>query len=481
MNARTLKTHALPALLAGTARQPLGFDRELAELAHGDAGGATLSALSLTGQALRFERPQPPPSFIAEASIEDRRPILADRMRRPLIRLLHGRRPSDDVALALAWAFGRAKVRPHPFDLPKIDAFARAHAEHLGLTAQHWAEQQESGSPAEMRGYFDADKMDDGTWTKAAPAQRARYIAERRKLDATAARALVEAAWPQENADARLRLLMALEAGLSADDVPFLESLEKDRAPRVRSLAQRFLARVSGGRGQHPALVACLERIRRTATGLLKKRAVLTLELPVTVKEHEARAWIRDTFAEVSCDELAGALDLTAPAMIDAAEKDANLSLAFALMATSDRRFDLLEQLTRGQLGDAWEQMSQCGPADLGSLTDEERLRWAAILIRPCAAEPPASYAAWSWLHRALEGPAPEPLIEAVLKSPRWLSRLLEEHKMVPEGMEILAALCPDSHRERLRALMMPLDAPVTLTAMPLLDILDSITKVGNS
>jgi hypothetical protein len=479
MNARTLRLQAYPALLAGTSRQPLGFRGDLAELAQEDTASATLNALSLTGQALRFERPMAPPNFSVEPEVRDQRTVMPDRMRRPLLRLLNNRKSQDDLVLALAWAFGKYKVRPHPFDLPKMDAFVRAHAEHLGLTAQHWAEQRD-GSRTEVRNYFDAEDMDEATWTKGSPGLRMRFIAEQRKQDANAARAMVEAVWAQENADTRVRLLMALETGLHADDQLFLEGLAKDRAPRVRALAQRFLARLTGNRADHPALAACLERIRKSTTGLLKERTALTLEFPATVKEHEAKAWIREAFAEVSCEELAHALQLSVEQMIGATEADQNLSLALALMAIQDKRFDLLERLTSGQLSDAWEQLIVCGTFESSMMTREERLRLSQILIAPYKGKPPASYWAWSWLHHILEGPAPEALFEPVLQSPRWLGKLLEEDKQGLEWMEILAALCPSTHRVRLRALMEPLDAPLTLTALPLLDILDSLEKVGH-
>jgi hypothetical protein len=212
MNAKTLRVQAYPALLAGTGRQPLSFRGDLARLAREGATKSTLNVLSLTGQALRFERPSAPSNYAVEPIVHDLRTILADRMRRPLLRLLGNRRPSDDLALALAWAFGRSKVRPHPFDLPKMEAFVRAHAEHLGPMAQHWAQQQDD-SAAEPHGYFDADEMDESTWIMASPGLRARFIAERRREDASAARKLVESVWPQENADTRVRLPAALETG----------------------------------------------------------------------------------------------------------------------------------------------------------------------------------------------------------------------------------------------------------------------------
>jgi hypothetical protein len=479
MNATILKVQALPALLAGTGRQPINFASGLAELTHGDTAAATLDALSLTAQALRFERPLPPTNFNAEPKIHDERHLLPDRMRRILIRLLKEKKTSDDLELALAWAFGRSKVRPHPFDLPRIDGFVRAHAEQLGLTAQHWAAQQ-NDSTAAQQNYFYADALDETNWPQAPLAQRARFIMDRRKKDASAARTLVEANWAQENADARVRLLMALETGLNSGDQTFLEGLAKDRAPRVRSLAQRFLARITGRGSDHPALKACMERIHRSTSGLLKKRATLTLELPATVKEHEARLWIRNAFSEVSCSELALALDMNEAAMIDAAEKDEKLLLALALMATQDRQLSLLEQIVSGRLKDAWEQMSLCGVQDLNLMPADERLHWAEILVRPYSAKPPASYAAWSWLHRSLEGSVPELLMEPVLRSSHWLSDLLDEKKAGPEWMELLAAVCPIPLRSRLRNQLASLEAPLTLTALPLLEILDSLEKVGH-
>jgi hypothetical protein len=479
MNATTLKAQALPALLAGTNRQPINFANGLAELERGDTTTGTLNALSLTAQALRFERPLPPANFNTEPSIHDERNILPNRMRRTLIRILKEKKTSDDLELALAWAFGRLKVRPHPFDLPRIDGFVRAYAEQLGLTAQHWAAQQ-NDSTAAQQNYFFADALDETNWSQAPLAQRARFIMDRRKEDAAAARTLVEANWAQENADARVRVLTALETGLNSGDQTFLEGLAKDRAPRVRSLAQRFLARITGRDADHPALKACMERMHRSTSGLLKKRATLTLELPATVKEHEARLWIRNAFSEVSCSELALALDMNEAAMIDAAEKDEKLMLALALMATQDRRLDLLEQIVSSRLKDAWEQMSLCGVQDLGLMPTDERLRWAEILVRPYAGKPPASYAAWSWLHRSLEAPVPEALMETVLRSSRWLANLLDEKKAGPEWMELLAAVCPSPLRDRLRNQFASLDAPLTLTALSLLDILDSLEKVGH-
>jgi len=479
VNAKALQARAIPALLAGAARQPLNLSGDLAALANTAPAIAALHTLSLTAQALRFERPLPPPSFHTEPEIYDDRPILPEASRRILIRLLKEKKTSDDLDLALAWGFARSRLRPHPFDLPRIDSFVRTYAEHLGLTAQHWTAQQADAAAA-PKNYFDAEALDDISWSNAPLAQRVRFLGSRRKEDPTSARALLEATWAQETADTRVCLLAALESGLTSGDQPFLEAILKDRAPRVRSMAQRFLSRITGSGMENPALKACLERIQLTTTGLIKKRGKLALELPATLRETEVNAWIRNCFSEVSLDELARSLNLTESAMVDAAEKDKNLLVALAWMATAGRRLELLKRIAAGQLNDAWEQLALCGNPDLGMMPAADRLRWAEILLAPYGSNPPASYAAWRWLHRALEGPVPEMLIEPIVRSSRWLDDLLNEAKAGPEWMELIAAVCPASQRVRLRDRFKDLDPQLTLTALPLLDILDSLEKAGH-
>src|SRR5262249_52232658 len=156
--------------------------------------------------------------------------IVADDLRRPLIRLLAARNTTDHPARAVARAFDRLRLRPHPFDLPLIDAFVRSNAEKLGPTAQHWADRQKP--EAEPQSYFDPELLDDSNWAQATLSRRVAYLEQRRRDEADAARALVESTWGREDADARFRLLQVFQIGLSMADQPFLSTLEKDRAPR---------------------------------------------------------------------------------------------------------------------------------------------------------------------------------------------------------------------------------------------------------
>jgi len=477
LRAAELKARVLPSLFAGTRRHPLAIGLAVDGAAHPEDGKAALRALSLTGQALRFERPVGPPQFSVEPEFQDNRRILPDAARRPLVRLLTAKRATEDLAHAVAWAFDRLRLRPHPFDLPRLDDFVRAHAECLGATAQYWARPQHDVD-APLPDYFGPEALEDATWTSAHLEQRVRFIEERRRQDSDGARLLLEASWPQESADARARLLLALKTGLASPDRDFLEGLRKDRAPRVRAAAERLLCRLPGSAGEHPALRACLERIRRSETGLLRKRLVLTLELPATVKEQAALSWIRATFAEVSLDELGRALGASELEIIEASGKDRNLLLGLAAMATQDRRLDLLDEIVGKPFPDAWEQISLSGPIDLSDWNPQDRLRWAEILAGPYEAEPPLLFAPWSWLHKSVKGPAPARLMEGVVRSPAWLHDLQQKEKRGPEWMELLAACCPRSQRDALRSQLAAVDPTLTLNALLLLDILDTMEKV---
>lgn len=472
MSKPEFKAEVLPSLLAGIGRQPLR-SKSLEKLFPASDQKAALKALSLTGQALRFDRTAIPSQFAVDATVEDDRTLLPDDLRRPVLRLLASKPITEHPALALARSFDQLRLRPHPFDMPRFEAFVRLHAQKLGSTAQHWAHRQ--NETAATTGYFDREVLDATNWTQASPGRRAAYFEKQRRQNADSARSLLETSWPQEGVDMRLRLLQAMQTGLSVADQPFLLTLDKDRAPRVRFFAQRLLSRL-GTKGEHPALRACLERITHTQTGLLRKRPVLALELPATVKEQSAPGWIREMFSEVSFDELAGALSLKEIEIIDAAAKDTNLLLALALITTADRRFDLFEAIVRS-LPNAWELMSISGLEDLGLMTREERLHWAGILILPYGQKLPEVYFAWNWLHLLLDGPAPSSLIEIVIRT-QWLNEIPNIDRQGTVWMEVIASLCPPLQRPLLRERLTTFDPTLMATAIPLLDILDAMEKV---
>jgi hypothetical protein len=119
--------------------------------------------------------------------------------------------------------------------------------------------------------------------------------------------------------------------------------------------------------------------------------------------------------------------------------------------------------------------MVQCGAMNLEAMSVSERLQWAEVLARPYGAQPPFIFAAWSWMHRAVRGPLPHALLDAVLRSAAWREKLQEAKGS--EWMELLAAVCPVALREQLRLLLGEIEPSQTVVAMALLDILDVMEK----
>ena len=467
VNWTTLHTKVLPSLLAGTSRHPL--PGELIRISDPSSDGA-LEMLSLMGQALRLERPLTPDSFIVELEIKDERKILADGLRRPLIRLLTAKNATEHPARALARAFDRLRLRPHPFDLPLIDAFVRSNAERLGPTAQHWVDRQKPD--AGTQSHFDPELLDESNWAQATLSRRVAYLEQRRREDADAARVLVESTWAHEDADARFRLLQVFQTRLSTADQSFLSTLEKDRAPRVRALAMKFLARLGAG-GENPALRGCLERIKQSQSGLLRKRTVLQLELPANVKDQAASRWILQAFAEVSFSELAGAFQLTEKELIETSAKDEPLLLALAFISTSERHLDLLELVVE-HLPNSWERMFESGLDTLGTMTESERQRWEEIIVHPYRKDLPTIYSLWDWLHRMTDAEAPPSVMSIALKT-KLSVKVPEGERGTAPWLEVIAAICPAPQRHELREQLAEFDQSQTVIPLALLDILDGM------
>jgi hypothetical protein len=470
VKAEGLKSRVVPALLGGTRRD---LDADLLALGP-DREHAVLNALSLAGQALRFTRPSVPKVFAVESWPHDERRIVPDRMRSKILRLLD--RCTDDTARAVALAFEKQRLRPHLFDLPRIDGFVRKYADQLGVTAQYWT--QRGISEPQSRGYFDANELTVETWTEAPLRKRVRFLKDLRKQNPEAGRQLVQKNWPAENPDSRVQLISTFRIGLSGDDNTFLESLQKDRAPRVREVVRRLLGAVSSRDAENPALAACMERIQKSKSGVLKKRTVVKLELPATVKEREADHWIQEHFAELTLDEFARSCELTQSGLVEAAEKDTNLLFALALMASHDRNFGLLGAIADA-MPDLWGRMSELNWED--SLLDDsrERQEWAEALIRPKKWLPEVPFPAWSWLHRQMEGPLPLSIMKDILMSAAWKNHLGEEKKGPSlEIIQVISALCPRELRGTIRAQIEPLDVERKEKGMMLLDILDELESL---
>jgi uncharacterized protein DUF5691 len=467
------------AFLLGTARNPVPLAAALASLGAPGSSPTELTAFALLGQRMRFRRHGPPPAGTTAAAVEDARAFVPDAARPLMRRLVGGRDASDIAGLVLADACHRRRLRPHPFDVPRLAAFVKAHGDLLGPYAATWAER---GEDTEMQpaGYFDADRIDETNWTSARPAARAAFITRLRTHEPERARALVAASFASDPAPVRVRLLAALATGLSAADAPFLESLAKDRAPTVREEAQRLLKYVPGTAGAEDRLRDLVARTKVSTSGLLRRRKVLTLELPANVTAFPrdpvadpARRWAAEQYAGLGLDAMAAAFALSLPEMVAAAADDAALTALFARQASIERRFDILGTIVREHAADAW--IDAIGSDAVVPLGDDALVdQWCAAALVPEAWPALPHPEAFDRLYRFLRRPLPQPTARALLRS-RTVGSMqgwMNVAGLLDLACLLMTALVPAALRPELRAVLMPVPAGDIPRALLLLECL---------
>jgi hypothetical protein len=162
--------------------------------------------------------------------------------------------------------------------------------------------------------------------------------------------------------------------------------------------------------------------------------------------------------------------------LIEAAAKDEALLFGLALIATNERRLDLLE-LVVANLPDAWERMLEAGLDTLGAMTASERQRWQEILAHPYRKDLPTAYPLWDWLHRITDQEATPSVMSMVLHA-NLLTKVSEQGSA--PWVDLIAAMSPASQRQELREQLTKLDQAQTVTALALLEILDGMENDRN-
>jgi hypothetical protein len=395
-------------LMQGTARRPLEPAGPLAQgLPPGDPA-TPLRLLALASQAHLFALPPAPSDYDEVATPDDPRPVVPAPARALMLRLVSGKGnpPDDSAAFALAVALERLRLRPHPFDVPRMEAFVRKHAERLGpAAAEAFARAQRPGD----HGYWlDAAELDRTNWALATPARKASFIAGLRASDPDGARELVEQQLPLEKAEIRLRLVDALATSLASADRAFLESLLADRAPTVKQAATRLLARLPGTGAAQAQIEELLSRVTAGGAGLLRKRTVLKLQLPANLRPGSAQTqWLAANFGAVGSGQLAAALGLDEDQLADAAQDDKPLLLGIAFAACTGRNFALLARIAATGWPGLWAEFLEPGLETFGLVSTAERESWAAAVLPAAAAD--GAGGAWQFarLQGAFDGPLP--------------------------------------------------------------------------
>ncbi len=473
----------LRSFLLGTERHPLRAAGIVKDLVPTSDPAAELTVLALVGQRLRLRRPVHPPEADVPRAIEDRRAVVPDSAR-SLMRRLVGRDGSatDVAASALADTCDRRALRPHPFDMPRIDAFIRAHAERLGSSAAAWVER--SGNPeVRPRHYFDAEAIDATNWTSAGPAARAAFIATMRAEDPDGARALVEASFLSEPAPLRVRLVAALAHRLSPADAPFLEGLAGDRAPTVREAAVRLLMCIPGTDASDGLLSDLVGRIKVSTSGLLRRRRVLALEPPANLQRSAgtatssevARRWAATTYAGVGLDPLAVSLGISVADMIEAASEDGPLLALLARRASIEMRLDILAAIVREHACHAWADAIWTADGTTSEIHDGTTLvRWSEAALVPTLWPALPSVSDLERLYGFLRHPIPRPQAEELLHAPAFAAfGQTEQPAGVTARLSVaVAALMPSSLRSELRRELMSRTPEEAGRAVLLLDCL---------
>jgi hypothetical protein len=462
------------SVMLGTARQSTPVQKAFDGLIAKDDPKAALKALALLGQHSRFRRRVYAAPTSAEPLFADERAIVPEAAR-PLLLLLLSRKigdVTDVVPLVVADAMERRRLRLHPFDLPRLEDFVKAYADQLGASAIAWTQRHATTTSPDA--YSFVETIDETNWTHGRPAQRAAFIHSLRATEAARARALVEGVFASEQAPVRLVLVKALAENLSPADQPFLEGLAKDRAPTVREAADSLLARLPGSPQAANRLQECLSRIKRTATGVLRRRTALQLDYPATVKEWQRETWAISTFGTISLDDFAKGLELSIDEVVAAAADDPILSTVLAVQASQARRHDLFARLVRERGASAWVAMVQADDLDIH---DPEA--WSAAAIQPDLwTEMPVAVVLIR-LYAKLRMPLPAPTSERLLASKAWRDVLSGAEQNMPQPImfSTIAALIPASQREALRKQLASLPTEFTdraLRAMSLLDIIEA-------
>lgn len=274
-----------------------------------DASEAELRLLALTGQYLSLCVVPTPATALSEVPdipqlaiplVPDSQAVLVRRClkvlkesggQRDLIWLLAGR----------GYAVHPADWMPSRHDEAVPDIYS---------PWRDWAEGQAGQSASKQDVH---EELTEANWSDWWPSARRIALSQIRAHDPARATALLAAKAAGEGADVRLRLIECLIPGLSDTDIPYLESLSTDRAPKIKALAASLLARLGRGSGTSDDASELADFFEVQTKGLLRRTRIVVAR-PIKTPAQRSR---RDTlFAQVDFESFAHALGVTASELV---------------------------------------------------------------------------------------------------------------------------------------------------------------------
>lgn len=465
------------SFLLGISRQTMPLDQVFGGSLAPELPKVHLKALALAGQRLRFRRPARGETLSTELAVSDPREIINDAARRSLLRFLTAKEANanDIAAMAVADMLERRKLRLHPFDMPKVDGFILAQLEKLGASARHFVAEKSSNT-VEKPAYFEPDALDETNWHLTTPAASASFLQRVRAADKAAGLTLLEQHFAGFSAETRLRLLQVLSFGLSVQDQPFLDSLDKDRAPKVRELAKTMLGQLPGTPDFVARIANVLTYIKRSKTGLLRRKDVLTLAAPAIAHQ----GWAFPVFMGVELDALARGLGMNVETMVEAAFTDPTFLETLMYLASAALRFDLVSTMVANAPQDAWF-ATALRSESLPQIFDNpvNTLNWVEVAVQPQLWTQMPQGGALPQLYRVTRQPLPRAKAEAALKAKYWrdyLDKDVEKNPyMANELLLALAALIPAPLRALLKQQLEPVSAaPRAIRLLEILHLLET-------
>lgn len=290
----------------------------------GSEADPELALLALSGHLLGTMAVAEPPSDLAVLPDLPAlpQPTIPDTLR-PLARRLLLSAPDQRGALldligARGWTVHPGDWMPAPGDESAPEIYS---------AWSDWAALAGGGEAATAGG----EHLTAESWHDFGPAGRAAALARLRRTDPASARALLESRMASEPAESRLRLAQSLSDGLGAEDVPLLETLLGDRAPKVKAVAASLLARLGrgGAEAEDAGELAGFFSIR--SKGLLRRTRILEPNPLKTPAQGHRRD---ELMTRVDYPSFASALDLTPDELFGlwTWNADARADSAFAAM-----------------------------------------------------------------------------------------------------------------------------------------------------
>lgn len=309
--------------------------------ADADASERELCLLAITGQYLGLcVAPTPASALTAVPDIPPLAlPLLpeaqASLARRCLkaLKESNGQRDLIYLLAARGYAIHPADWMPSRNDDAVPDAYA---------PWRDWAERQ-AGTAAPTHDAH--DELTEANWSDWWPAARRIALSQIRSHDPARATALLAAKAAGEGAEARLRLVECLLPGLSDADVPYLESLSSDRAPKIKALAASLLARLGRGTGTGEDATELASFFEFQTKGLLRRTRILVARPIKTPAQRSRRDML---FAQVDVESFARALGVSADDLVTLWPfgSDAHADYGFAVFAEQSAPAHIIDALS---------------------------------------------------------------------------------------------------------------------------------------